>query len=145
MDPVVLAFMERGAQFSLADFRNAQFARTRLFRTVQGLLERYDVLVTPTASRTALPADFDAANDEVEVDGVKCGITRQGWTAYQYPFNLTGHPAVSVPSGFGTDGLPTGLQIVGRWAGEMDILRLAAMLEQVRPWAQHRPVSNTIF
>ncbi|MFN7000249.1 MAG: amidase family protein, partial [Elioraea tepidiphila] len=130
---------ERGSRFSLAQFREAQFARAGLFRAIQGLLDRYDVLVTPTASRTALPADFDAANDEVEVDGVKCGITRQGWTSYQYPFNLTGHPALSLPSGFGTDGLPTGVQIVGRWGAEADILRLGALLEAARPWAQHRP------
>jgi aspartyl-tRNA(Asn)/glutamyl-tRNA(Gln) amidotransferase subunit A len=139
MDPVTLAFMERGGQFSLAQFREAQFARAGLFRAVQLLLDRYDVLVTPTTSRTALAADFDAANDEVEVDGVKCGITRQGWTSYQYPFNLTGHPAISLPSGFGTDGLPTGVQIVGRWGAEADILRLGALLEAARPWAQHRP------
>lgn len=139
MDPVTLAFMERGATFSLADFRNAQFARTHLFRAIQGLFERYDFLVTPTNTRSALPVEFDAANDEVEVDGVKSGITRQGWTSYQYPFNLTGHPALSVPSGFAADGLPTGVQIVGPWGAETDVLRLGALLEQVRPWAQHRP------
>ena len=98
MDPVTLAFMERGAKFTLADFRNAQFARTALFRKIQSLLERYDFLVTPTNSRTALDVTHDAANDEVVVDGVKCGITRQGWTSYQYPFNLTGHPALALPS-----------------------------------------------
>ena len=139
MDPVTLAFMERGAKFTLADFRNAQFARTTLFRKIQSLLERYDFLATPTNSRTALDVGHDAANDEVVVDGVKCGITRQGWTSYQYPFNLTGHPAMAVPSGFGVDGLPTSVQIVGRWGCETDVLRLGAALERVRPWAQHRP------
>jgi aspartyl-tRNA(Asn)/glutamyl-tRNA(Gln) amidotransferase subunit A len=139
MDPVTLAFMERGAKFSLADFRNAEFARTQLFRAVQGLFDRYDFLITPTMRRTALPVEFDAANDEVEVDGVKCGITRQGWTSYQYPFNLAGHPALSVPSGFAEDGLPTGVQIIGPWGAETDVLRLGALLEQTRPWAQHRP------
>ncbi len=99
MDPVTLAFMERGAKFTLADFRNAQFARTALFRKIQSLLERYDFLVTPTNSRTALDVTHDAANDEVVVDGVKCGITRQGWTSYQYPFNLTGHPALAAAVG----------------------------------------------
>jgi aspartyl-tRNA(Asn)/glutamyl-tRNA(Gln) amidotransferase subunit A len=139
MDPVTLAFMDRGAKFTLADFRNAQFARTVLFRRIQSLFERYDFLVSPTNSRTALEVGHDAANDEVVVDGVKCGITRQGWTSYQYPFNLTGHPAMAVPSGFGTDGLPTSVQIIGKWASETDMLRLGALLEQARPWAQHRP------
>lgn len=139
MDPVTLAFMERGAAFTLADFRNAQFARTALFRRIQSLFERYDFLVTPTNACTALEVGHDAANDEVIIDGAKCGITRQGWTSYQYPFNLTGHPALALPSGFGTDGLPTSVQIVGAWSAETDVLRLGALLETARPWAQHRP------
>jgi Asp-tRNA(Asn)/Glu-tRNA(Gln) amidotransferase A subunit family amidase len=139
MDPVTLAFMERGGKFTLPDYRNAEFARTRLYRAIEGLLARYDFLAMPTNTRTALPVGFDAANDEVEVDGVKCGITRQGWTSPQYPFNLTGHPALALPSGFGTDGLPTSVQLVGRWGTETDLLRMGGVLEGVRPWAQHRP------
>ena len=139
MDPVTLAFAERGQGFTLAEWRHAEWARTTLFRAVQGLFERFDMLVMPTMSRTALPVGHDAANDQVMVDGEPTGITRQGWTAYQYPFNLTGHPALTIPSGFGADGLPTALQIVGPWGSETDILRLGGMLEQARPWAQHRP------
>jgi aspartyl-tRNA(Asn)/glutamyl-tRNA(Gln) amidotransferase subunit A len=139
MDPVTVAFMERGAGFSLVEFRNAQFARTRLYRAIQDLLIRYDALVMPTITRGALPVEFDAANDEVEVDGVKCGITRQGWNSALYPFNLTGHPALTIPSGFAADGLPTALQIVGRWGADTDVLRLGAVLEQLRPCAQHPP------
>ena len=135
MDPVLLAFMERGDGFTLPQFRQAQYARTGLFRAVQALFGRYDVLVSPTLTRTALPVDFDAANDEVEVEGERCGITRQGWSAYVYPFNLTGHPALTVPSGFARDGLPTATQIIGRWGADMDVLRLGAMLEAARPWA----------
>ena len=97
------------------------------------------MLITPTLTRTALPADFDAAHDEVEIDGQKCGITRQGWSAYVYPFNLTGHPALSIPSGFAADGLPTGLQIVGRWGADLDVLRIGAVVEAARPWAGKRP------
>ena len=137
MDPTLLAFVERGGKFSMADFRNAQYARTGLFRSIQELLDTYNVLVTPTLTRTALAADFP--NDEVVVNGVKCGITRLGWTAYVYPFNLTGHPALTVPSGFAADGLPTSLQIVGRWGADMDVLRLGALIEQARPWSGRRP------
>jgi len=139
MDATLLALVERGGKFSMADFRTAQFARTDLFRKIQTLFARYDALITPTLTRTALSADFDAANDEVVVNGVKCGITRLGWTAYVYPFNLTGHPALTVPSGFAADGLPTSVQIVGRWGADMDVLRLGALLEQARPWSGKRP------
>jgi aspartyl-tRNA(Asn)/glutamyl-tRNA(Gln) amidotransferase subunit A len=139
MDPTLLAFMQRGDGFSLDEFREGQYARTRLFRGIQALFERFDVLVTPTLSRTALPADFDAAHDEVEVEGELCGITRQGWSSYVYPFNLSGHPALTVPSGFDDAGLPTAVQLVGRWGAELDLLRLGAVLEDARPWAGRRP------
>jgi len=139
MDPTLLAFMQRGDGFSLEEFREGQYARTRLFRGIQALFERFDVLVTPTLSRTALPADFDAAHDEVEVEGELCGITRQGWSSYVYPFNLSGHPALTVPSGFDDAGLPTAVQLVGRWGAELDLLRLGAVLEEARPWAGRRP------
>jgi aspartyl-tRNA(Asn)/glutamyl-tRNA(Gln) amidotransferase subunit A len=139
MDPVTLAFMQRGAAFSMAEYRAAEYARTRLYRAIQSMLIRYDFLVMPTMARTALDVTHDAANDDIVIDGHACGITRQGWTSPQYPFNLTGHPALTVPSGFGDDGLPTAVQIIGRWGAETDVLRLGALLEQMRPWAQHRP------
>lgn len=139
MDPTLLAFMERGGKFTMAQFREAQYARTRLFRTIQSLFDRYDLLVSPTLTRSALPADFDGANDEVEIDGVKCGITRQGWSCYLYPFNLTGHPALTIPSGFAQDGLPTGTQLIGRWGADLDLFRIGALLERARPWADRRP------
>ncbi|WP_158744040.1 amidase [Acidisphaera sp. L21] len=140
MDPSLLAFVERGSKFSMADFRQGQYARTRLFRDIQALFTRFDVLVSPTLSRTALPADFDAAHDEIEIDGEKCGITRQGWSSYVYPFNLTGHPALTIPSGFAADGLPTAVQLIGPWGSDLDLLRLGALLEDARPWADKRPV-----
>ncbi len=139
MDPSLLAFMERGGGFTLDDFRQGQYARTRLFHAIQALFDRFDVLITPTLSRTALPADFDAAHDEVEIDGERCGITRQGWSSYVYPFNLTGHPALNIPSGFAADGLPTGAQLIGPWGCDMALLRIGAILESVRPWAASRP------
>jgi aspartyl-tRNA(Asn)/glutamyl-tRNA(Gln) amidotransferase subunit A len=139
MDPTLLAFMERGDGFTLTQFREAQYARGRLFRAVQALFEQVDVLVTPTLGRTALPADFDAAHDEVEIDGVRCGITRQGWSSYVYPFNLTGHPALTIPSGFDAAGLPTAVQLVGRWGSDAELLRLGAILERARPWRGRWP------
>ena len=139
MDPILLGFIEQGRMVSLTRFREAQAARSRLFRAVQGLFAGYDVLVSPTLTRGALPVGFRPGFDEVEVDGVACGTTRQGWSSYMYPFNLTGHPAVTVPSGFDRDGLPLGTQIVGRWHADADIMRLAAMIEAASPWSEHRP------
>ncbi|MFD9263268.1 amidase family protein [Streptomyces sp. NPDC059538] len=59
--------------------------------------------------------------------------------AYTALWNVTGHPAASVPAGVGADGLPLAVQLVGRRDDEVGVLRVAAQLEAVRPWAQHRP------
>jgi len=139
MDKSLVAFAEWGTGFSMTDVRNAEYARTSLFQAIQRLFQRYDFLVSPTTARTALDATFDATQPVI-INNQPCGLTRQSWTAYQYPFNLTGHPAISVPSGWAGDGLPTGLQIIGRWWADMDVLRIAALFEQVRPWADRRPV-----
>jgi aspartyl-tRNA(Asn)/glutamyl-tRNA(Gln) amidotransferase subunit A len=139
MDPSMVTFAEWGLQFGMTDLRNAEYARTQLYHRVRRLLERYDFLVSPTTARTALDASFDATQ-QVTIENQLCGITRQSWTAYQYPFNLTGHPAISLPSGFASDGLPTGLQIIGPWWSDNDVLRVAALFEQAVPWADKRPV-----
>ena len=138
MDKSLVAFAEWGSAFSMTDVRNAESARTGLFQAIQRLFKRYDFLVSPTTARAALDATFDATQPVI-IGNQPCGLTRQSWTAYQYPFNLTGHPAISVPSGWTRDGLPTGLQIIGRWWADADVLRVAAMFEQARPWAQRRP------
>lgn len=139
MDPVLLDFIEKGRKYTLADYRAAQYARTRLFRAIQRLFRRNDVLLSPALTRTALPVDFDAANGQVMVDGEPNGITRQGMSPYAYPFNLTGHPSLAVPSGFASDGLPTAVQITGRWHADLDLFRIGATLEEDMPWADRRP------
>jgi aspartyl-tRNA(Asn)/glutamyl-tRNA(Gln) amidotransferase subunit A len=58
---------------------------------------------------------------------------------FTYPFNLTGQPAASVPCGFTGDGLPVGLQIVGRRFADATVLQAAAAFERLRPWAHRRP------
>jgi len=58
---------------------------------------------------------------------------------FTFPFNLTGQPAATVPCGFTAEGLPVGLQIVGRWHADGTVLRAAAAFEALQPWAQRRP------
>lgn len=138
LTPSFVQFAAWGARFSVADVWNAIAARGDLYNRVQALFESHHVLVSPTTARTALEATFDATAPVV-INGRECGITRQSWTAYQYPFNLTGNPALSVPSGFGEDGLPTGLQLIGPWWSDRQLLRLGGVLEAHRPWAHKRP------
>jgi aspartyl-tRNA(Asn)/glutamyl-tRNA(Gln) amidotransferase subunit A len=61
------------------------------------------------------------------------------WASFSYPFNFTGQPAASVPSGFTAAGLPIGLQIVGRRFADLTVLQASAAFEEARPWAGRRP------
>ena len=65
-----------------------------------------------------------------------------GWSLFTYPFNLTGQPAASLPAGLTSDGLPIGLQIVGRRHADALVLTASAALEAAQPWGDRRPPLN---
>lgn len=63
-----------------------------------------------------------------------------GRSLFTNPFNITGHPALSVPCGFTAEHLPVGLQVIGRYYREADALRVAAAYESITGWHDRRPV-----
>ncbi|TAJ37323.1 MAG: amidase [Reyranella sp.] len=126
------------AEWSGADYQRAQFQRTELFRRVQGWFETADYLVTPTLSRTALPIDQDLF-EPIRVDGVEVGELRRNWFPYTMPFNITGHPALTLCCGYDSEGLPIGLQIVGRFRDDASVLRAAALYENSEDWLSRWP------
>ena len=138
MSPSLLRQVEVGAQWSAVDYQRAMFERTALFRRVQGWLEKNDVLLTPTLARTALPVEQDPF-EPIEIDGTVVGELRGNLFPYTLPFNITGHPAMTVPCGFGADGLPIGLQIVGRLHDEPTLLRIGALYEASEGWTERWP------
>jgi aspartyl-tRNA(Asn)/glutamyl-tRNA(Gln) amidotransferase subunit A len=97
------------------------------------------MVATPTLARTALPIDHDFFAP-IEIDGEIADTVRKSWYPYTLPFNLSGNPAVTLPCGFGGDGLPIGLQLIGPHLGDARLLHAAALYEMVRPWAEKRPV-----
>ena len=116
-------------------FQQAMFARTVLFRQVQAQLETHDFIFTPTLSRAALPIDQDLFGS-IEIDGQEFADVRSNWFPWTMPFNLTGHPAISLPCGADRDGLPIGMQLVGRFREDAELLQAAASFEAV-----HRPAN----
>jgi aspartyl-tRNA(Asn)/glutamyl-tRNA(Gln) amidotransferase subunit A len=96
------------------------------------------VVATPTLSRPALSAAH-RVEQPITVNGQAAGDMRVAWAPYLNVFNLTGHPALSVPAGFTRDGLPVGLQLVARWHAEADLFAAARILEKARPWAKRVP------
>jgi len=115
-------------RMSGVDYQQAMFDRTILFRRVQSLLARADLLAMPTITRPALPIEQDLFGT-IDIDGEIRDDVRPNWFPWTMPFNMTGHPAVSMPCGFGRDGLPIGLQLVGQFRGDAELLRACALFE----------------
>jgi aspartyl-tRNA(Asn)/glutamyl-tRNA(Gln) amidotransferase subunit A len=130
LDPTLLATIEAGRACSAADLWQAQFARTDCFQKVQDILARFDVIASPTLSAPALPVGLDPLGP-IEIAGREAGTIRGAWYPYTFPFNLTGHPALSLPCGTSVDGLPIGLQLVGRWHEDTYLLDVARRLEEI--------------
>ena len=131
--------IERGARWSAADWANALAQRTTVYRRVRALFERFDFLLSPTLARPPLAVDHDPY-EPITIGSESAGSIRGAWYPYLWPFNLSGHPAVSLPCGWSSDGLPIGLQIVGPWYGDRRVLALAGHLERERPCARPMPL-----
>ena len=128
LDPTLVATIEAGRTYSASDLYEAQFARTTCFAKVQDILSRCDLIASPTLSAPALPVGLDPLG-RVEIAGQDAGTIRGAWYPYTFPFNLTGHPALSLPCGTSKIGLPIGLQLVGRWHEDAYLLDVARTVE----------------
>jgi amidase len=101
---------------------------------ILSLWDEFDVLLTPGLARTALPAEGGYG---------KAGLVALDMAARFTPFtpvfNLTGQPAITIPAGFGADGLPTSVQLAGRHGAEALLYSLAGEIEAAQPWAPLTP------
>jgi aspartyl-tRNA(Asn)/glutamyl-tRNA(Gln) amidotransferase subunit A len=138
MSTTLLRQMDDGAHYSAVELQEAMFARTRIFRQIQGWFEHFDMIATPTLACTALAIDHDFFAP-IEIDGEATDTVRKAWYPYTHPFNLSGNPAVTLPCGWAGDGLPVGLQLIGPNLGDARLLRAAALFEAARPWAHRTP------
>jgi len=134
LEPGLVAMIERALAQPPTRYVEAWFERLTWWQHVRAFFERYDLLLTPTVACPPFAVGLDNA-PEVAGHPVDAYL----WTPFTWPFNLTGQPAASVPAGFTREGLPVGLQIVGRRYDDVTVLRAAAAFERARPWAQHRP------
>jgi aspartyl-tRNA(Asn)/glutamyl-tRNA(Gln) amidotransferase subunit A len=134
MDPGLVKLVHMAADLKGLDVVRAQIARHKYWDKVRRFFDRYDLLLTPTL---AVPA-FDVG--QLTPQPVQATLQDMfAWTPFSYPFNLTGNPAATVPVGFTDDGLPVGLQIVGRRFADLAVLQASYAYEQAHPWAGQRP------
>jgi aspartyl-tRNA(Asn)/glutamyl-tRNA(Gln) amidotransferase subunit A len=140
-DPDFAAEARLGERLASLEVQRLHQRRAELGSHMRQFMQHYDVLVTPAV---AVPA-FDARPaGHTPLDPV----TMLGWTPFSYPFNLTQQPACTIPCGLTRDGLPIGLQLVGRMFADAVVLRAARAYEQAHPiprppldWAEPRSLT----
>ncbi|WP_083913558.1 amidase [Nocardia concava] len=132
MSPHLVAWLRQ--PWTAQHFTDANITRKTLVNAMARLMRDHDVLITPT---TAVPAFAVDLHGPDHIDGTP--VSDSTWIGFNYPANLTGQPAASIPAGWTDTGLPVGLQIIGRHLADETVLRLAAAIERVAPWAHRRP------
>jgi amidase len=133
--PLTRWLRERGRATSAVEFTAALAAMQLASRTAVVATAAYDVVLTPTLAQLPAPIGWfqEAGDPRAEFDRMI------GWTPFTAPYNTSGQPAVNVPLHWSTEGLPVGVQLVGRPADEATLLRLSAQLEQAQPWRDRHP------
>ena len=124
---MVRARFRIGGMFSASDYVQSQRVRKLVNREFAAVLQKVDVLVTPTMTQPA--AAFEGYDATSTVRG----------PSFTAPFNLTGLPAISVPCGFTASGLPVGMQIAGKPFDEPGVIRAAYAYQQEARWFEQRP------
>ena len=133
--PLTRMLRERGREFRAADHVTAVGRVQVEVRSYLRAVWEFDAVLTPTLAQ--LPATVGGLRDDT--DPVKDFLSQAAFTPYTSLYNMTGQPAVSVPLHRTEEGLPVGVQLVGRSADEATLIRLSAQLEAARPWADAHP------
>ena len=124
--PDVQALVEMGRLVSAVDYLKAEQVRMVMAEEFKRLFNQVDVIVTPTEPLTA----WKHGHESLAVSGNEESVLAASWRL-TYPFNLTGLPAISVPCGFDSAGMPIGLQVAGRPFDETTVLRCAGAVEKL--------------
>ncbi len=136
VEPLTWALKEISDKFSAADYIHALMTLQRISRDVARFFLDYDVLLTPTlAEPPVLLGTFDAPAD----NPLPAFERAAAFACFTPLCNMTGQPGMSLPLFWNEDNLPIGTHFTGRFGDEATLFRLAAQLEEARPWADRRP------
>jgi amidase len=135
MKPSFVWNFEKGRRLNGIDIGRAEKLRTALYHRMRVFFEQFDIFLLPVSQVPPFNADLEYPT---EIAGVKVK-SYIDWMQSCYHISATGHPALSVPGGFSSDGLPFGLQIVGRHRGDFEVLQVGHMFEQATGYGNKRP------
>jgi amidase len=133
-EPLAAALADRADAVSSPDYLLAVAQLQGLARQVVRFWDDVDLVLTPTLALPPVPVDW-----RLDLEPLEQFRENGRFTPFTPIVNLTGQPAASLPLHWDADGLPIGVQLIGRPADEATILRVSAQLEQARPWRDRRP------
>ncbi len=136
LDPNIAAMFDQARTVDAISFKRLEFVRTRQWHKLCDVFDEHDALICPTTPITAPAAD---STDSEQLASSRDGLLESSDMTLVFN-NVSQCPALSVPSGFAPDGMPTALQIVGRRFDDMTVLEIGAAIERLRPWRDHKPV-----
>jgi len=143
MEPDLIDLINLGLSFSEKELKIAEVQREMVYSDICRAFRKIDILITPTL---ACPAFELGKSLVIEKETGKTGViingknvTAAGWLPFPPPFNISGHPAASIPCGWSSDGLPIGMQIVGKRFDELTVLQVSKVFEEIAPWQDKRP------
>lgn len=134
MSPHLVDILAR--DWTAEELTSARMVRKAVYNKMWRFMANYDLLLTPTLAVPPFP--LYSQGPEITENRM---VASTRWLGFCFPTNLTGQPAASVPAGFTEDGLPVGLQIIGRHLADADVLRASAAFESAAPWADRWPMS----
>lgn len=136
LTPLTKYLMHRGGTYSATEFVAAMSLLKSLSRDAIVATSGYDALLAPTLAQVPRPVGWFVGSDG---DAAQDFERQKRFTPFTAMFNVTGQPAISLPLHQSAEGLPIGVMLVGRPAGEAALLSLAAQLEAAQPWHARRP------
>ena len=130
---------QKGKTVPALDYLRALRTMHRLGRRIAPFFERYDVVLSPVLSMPPWPL---GTYEKSYGDTRSYVDTVMDHSPFCWPYNVSGQPAMSVPLHWTDEGLPVGVQFAGRYGDEATLFRLAARLEEARPWIRRRPTAT---
>jgi len=125
LSPTLVYILEMGKKATVSDLMQAQSQRLEIEQIIYQYFQKYDILISPTTSVIAPKLVESFQSDPLPM-----------------PFNLSWNPAASIPCGWTSEGIPIGMQIVGRKLDEKTVFQVSKAFEEIAPWQDKRPQFN---